>query len=94
MGAEGSLIAANNKSLFWLPPPFVENIIDVTGAGNAYCGGFIVGLSTFNDVIKAGAYASVSASFAMEQFGALYQRPDFENEAIQRLNQYMKGIRI
>ena len=41
----------------------------MTGAGNAYCGGFLVGLGRGDQPAVAAARAAVSASFAIEQIG-------------------------
>jgi len=72
MGAEGSLVGSNQGELFKIPCYPVENLVDVTGAGNAYCGGFIVGLHEEGNLQKAGWHGAVSASFTLEQFGVLY----------------------
>ncbi|CAG8534701.1 6764_t:CDS:1 [Acaulospora colombiana] len=46
------------------------HVVDVTGAGNSFCGGFMAGLLKSNfDVFEAALYGSVSASFILEQFG-------------------------
>jgi sugar/nucleoside kinase (ribokinase family) len=73
MGAAGSVAASNRGDLFTIPAYPVENLVDVTGAGNAYCGGFIVGLHREGNIQKAGWYGAVSASFTLEQFGVLYE---------------------
>ena len=72
MGAEGSLVASSQGELFEIPSYPVDHLVDVTGAGNAYCGGFIVGLHRESALQKAGWYGAVSASFTLEQFGVLY----------------------
>lgn len=56
----------------WHIPAYPARVIDVTGAGDAFCGGFLVGLSESNDVLEAGLRGSVSASLAIEGAGALY----------------------
>ena len=53
--------------------PAVPTLCRTTGAGDAYIGGFLVGLGEGVDAAEAGARAAVSASFAIEQFGV----PDF-----------------
>jgi len=53
-------------------PAYPARIIDVTGAGDAFCGGFLVGLSETEDILEAGLRGSVSASLAIEGAGALY----------------------
>ncbi|CAG8601491.1 16438_t:CDS:1, partial [Cetraspora pellucida] len=46
------------------------SLIDVTGAGNSFCGGLMVGLLKSNlDVFKAALYGAISASFTIEQIG-------------------------
>jgi ribokinase len=47
-------------------------IIDVTGAGDSFCGGFMVGLVQTRDPAQAVAYGLVSASLVIEGYGALY----------------------
>jgi len=42
---------------------------DPTGAGDAFCGGFLAGLQISGDVVMAARYGAVSASFAVEAHG-------------------------
>jgi sugar/nucleoside kinase (ribokinase family) len=53
-------------------PAFPARVVDVTGAGDAFCGGFLVGLRETGDILEAGLRGSVSASLAIEGAGALY----------------------
>lgn len=53
-------------------PAYPARVVDVTGAGDAFCGGFLVGLSETGDILEAGLRGSVSASLAIEGAGALY----------------------
>jgi ribokinase len=57
----------------------------VTGAGDSFCGGFMVGLATTGDPIRAALYGTVSASFAIEGYGALYALGADSTEARRRL---------
>ena len=50
-------------------PSSQEKVIDPTGAGNAFMGGFAIGFVETGDVIKAISYGAVSSSFALEQIG-------------------------
>jgi ribokinase len=45
---------------------------DVTGAGDSFCGGFVVGLSQTGDLVESALMGSVSASLTIEGSGALY----------------------
>ncbi|EIE88496.1 hypothetical protein RO3G_13207 [Rhizopus delemar RA 99-880] len=47
-----------------------EHIVDVTGAGNAFCGGYAAGwVQTEQDPVQSALYGAVSASFVVEQIG-------------------------
>lgn len=75
-GAKGVMIAAQDMpGLTRLAPyhsPGDEAIVDVTGAGDAFCGGFVVGLIRTGDPLRAGRYGLVSASIVIEGYGATY----------------------
>ncbi len=80
MGEYGSLIGDADGRRVWIPALQFGPIVDVTGAGNAYCGGFVVGLARTGDVLHAGCSGAVSASFALQQFGAVYDPTDLHEE--------------
>jgi sugar/nucleoside kinase (ribokinase family) len=84
MGAAGSLVAGQREAPVAVPAVAVPDIVDVTGAGNAYCGGFLVGLAETGDLGQAGRYGAVSASFALEQFGAMVPLEDLRARAGRR----------
>jgi len=50
-------------------PAVPVNVVDPTGAGNAFCGAFLVGWVLSGDLITAGVSGSVAASFVLEQPG-------------------------
>jgi len=60
---------------FWGPND-LHHVVDVTGAGNAFLGGLGAGLRFTQDVYEAVLYASVSASFIIEQEGLPLIDPD------------------
>jgi sugar/nucleoside kinase (ribokinase family) len=43
--------------------------VDPTGAGDAFCGGFLAGVCATGDVLMAARQGAVSASFAIERNG-------------------------
>jgi sugar/nucleoside kinase (ribokinase family) len=85
MGSEGSLVAERNGKPTFIPAVQVPKIVDVTGAGNAFCGGFIVGLAETGDAVHAACCGAVSASFALAQFGAIYPLEGIREQAQRRL---------
>ena len=67
MGADGDCI-----HLPAYHPPGDPRVVDVTGAGDAFCGGFMVGLAQTADPLQAARMGLVSASLVIEGYGALY----------------------
>jgi len=68
MGAEGALVATSEKRLKVTPPP--SEVVDVTGGGNAFCGGFLAGwLLHPGDPEFAARCAAAGAAHALGQYG-------------------------
>ncbi len=93
MGAAGSLVARQREAIISVQAIPVKKIVDVTGAGNGYCGGLVVGMAETGDPVEAAQYAAVSASLALEQFGAMIPVEGLRDRAAFRLDRYA-GIRI
>lgn len=89
-GSEGSLVYDRLSGNRWLVPAYPTCVVDVTGAGDAYCGGFMVGYEETSDPALAGCYGAVSAAFVLEGFGALYAVRYTRNQAEARLA-YLKN---
>ena len=68
MGEQGSMGGDASGKLYHVPPA-EACIVDVTGAGNAYAGGWLCGLAQRRPMPECMAMASVSASFEIEQYG-------------------------
>ena len=88
MGARGSYVRGHTVAPLYVPAVAPRALVDVTGAGNAYCGGFTVSLARGYDAHESALRAAVSASFALEQFGVPHFGPGHEEEVEKR----MKGI--
>ncbi len=52
-------------------PSVVSTLVDPTGAGDAFCGGFLAGLRATGDPVEAAVRGCVSSSFVCETRGAL-----------------------
>jgi ribokinase len=68
-GSRGSDVYDNGRRTH--VPVRPTAVIDPTGAGDAFCGGFVVGLARTGDPVEAARCGSVSASYVIEAFGAL-----------------------
>ncbi|MBM3251399.1 MAG: sugar kinase [Candidatus Omnitrophica bacterium] len=72
---EHGVISYFNNSIFSLPAFPVDNVVDPTGAGDSFAGGFMGYLTKANKfnketVKKAMVYGIIIASFNVEKFGA------------------------
>ena len=77
LGSAGSLICAAGTEAVQHVPVYPSAVVDSTGAGDAYCGGFIAGLVDGRPPVECAAMGTVSASFVIEARGALATwRPD------------------
>ncbi len=68
MGNKGSLVKWGDQKLEM--PSYEANLIDTTGAGDMYAGGFLYGIINSDDPHIAGHLGSYSAALVVSQFGA------------------------
>lgn len=90
LGRHGSVVYDRWHSATRCFPVQSDRILDPTGAGDAYCGGFMVGYRQTGDICEAALRATVSASFIIERVGALPALeafPALRQEAPTRLEQ-------
>lgn len=83
MGKEGSIVGTKDGVTHQIPI-FPSQIADTTGAGNAYCGGFLVGYVESGDALHAGLCGTVAASFIIEQVGPSVIKTGIEREVRRR----------
>jgi sugar/nucleoside kinase (ribokinase family) len=93
-GAAGVLLV-NGRSQAITPFPAFHHahdprLVDVTGAGDSFCGGFMVGMALTSDPQQAIKYGLVSSSLVIEGYGALYALSR-KDEAQARLTEYQNG---
>jgi len=69
LGAEGSLVAADDG--IWHVPAVPARVVDVTGAGDSYCGAFCATLARGEHPLTAARWAAAAASVVVECLGAL-----------------------
>ncbi len=71
-GNEGQLLYDVNTKKRWELPAYASRVADPTGAGDAFCGGFLAGYQKTKDPLRAAAHGNVSASLSMEGSGPFY----------------------
>lgn len=80
-GQDGCFIHSATQPAKWLPAYYEAvdaeaqkagaspKVIDPTGAGNAFLGGYAIGFLQTGSAVEAACYGTVAASFALEQIG-------------------------
>ncbi|EIN10681.1 Ribokinase-like protein [Punctularia strigosozonata HHB-11173 SS5] len=70
---QGCYVKTRNQEGVWIDAYWTgqhaDKVVDVTGAGNSFLGGLAAGFSLTDDIYEAALYATVSASFVVEQEG-------------------------
>ena len=85
VGDHGALMYERDSGRRTHVPPYPACVVDVTGAGDSFCGGFAVGLVETGNPTRAALYGTVSASFVIEGYGALYAMRASRAQARKRL---------
>ena len=80
-------------SVHWLQP-YPAQVDDLTGAGDSFCGGFVIGYFETGDPVQAALYGMVSASHIIEGFGGLHALTVDRNQAQERLAELYRLNRL
>ncbi len=71
-GARGQFVFERSSGKKWEIPAYTSHLVDPTGAGDIFCGGFLAGYAETLDPVRAALYGNISASFGIEGSGAFY----------------------
>ena len=85
-GARGQLLYDVDTKRKWEIPAYPARIADVTGAGDAFCGGFMAGYCKNYDPLEGALYGNISASLKLEGSGPFYPMDVLPGLAEARLN--------
>lgn len=85
MDVKGAIVHDVEMGRTFHIPVYPANVVDTTGAGDAFSGGFLEGIAETGDVLEAGLRGTVSASFAVEHWGAFGMLGVEQSEAEKRL---------
>jgi ribokinase len=92
-GSQGAFLYHAETGSRWHIPAYPVTIKDVTGAGDAFCGGFNAGLAETGDPVEAALRGAVSASIVIESIGALTGLEVHPQLAQARLNHLRESVR-
>jgi sugar/nucleoside kinase (ribokinase family) len=85
--------AQNNKR--YEISAYPSNMIDPTGAGDVFAGGFLAGYQKTSDALEALLYGNVAASIAVEGSGAFYTQavlPGLEKARLESLRESVREV--
>jgi ribokinase len=76
LGRRGALAITEEQIVH--VPPFNAKVVDTTGAGDAFCGGFAVSYAKEKDLCKATRFAAAAGALACHKFGAQPSMPHLD----------------
>jgi sugar/nucleoside kinase (ribokinase family) len=86
------LYDASNRAR-WEVPAYPARVCDPTGAGDAFCGGFLTGYRRAYDPLQAVLYGNISASLVIEGNGPFYALEALPGLAQARFEALRDGVR-
>ena len=92
-GARGQMVYDVSGKHKWEVPAFSSRVADPTGAGDAFCGGFLAGYKITYDPLQAALYGNISASLKVEGSGAFYPLETLSGLAEARLRALKDWVR-
>jgi len=91
-GPDGCLLYERDAHRFTQIPAYPAPVIDVTGAGDSFGGGFTVGLRNTGDPLRAVLMGTVAASFTIQGYGALFSLDTPQAEVQKRLDDLTDSV--
>jgi sugar/nucleoside kinase (ribokinase family) len=92
-GERGQLLYDSASKKRWEIPAYPVQPVDPTGAGDAFCGGFLAGYRHTFDPLQAVIHGNISASLVLEGHGPFYALDSLPGLASARLEALSKSVR-
>ena len=92
-GERGQLLYDKATKSRWEISAYPARVVDPTGAGDAFCGGFLAGYRKTYDPLQAVLHGSISASLVVEGSGAFFALDALPGLAQARLEAIREGVR-
>ncbi len=92
-GPRGQLLYDAVSKRRWEIPAYPARVVDPTGAGDAFCGGFLAGYQKDHDPLEGALYGNISASLAIESVGPFAAVEAMPGLAQARLNALREMVR-
>jgi sugar/nucleoside kinase (ribokinase family) len=78
LGSEGCFISSKKES-FFLPALPIPNVVDTTGAGDAFCGGFLAGLIKGLNIKESAIIGNIASSKVIGNIGGHKGAPSLDD---------------
>jgi sugar/nucleoside kinase (ribokinase family) len=92
-GERGQLLYDATTRSRWEVPAYPIKLVDPTGVGDAFCGGFHAGYQRTFDPLMAVLHGNISASMVIEGFGPFYALDALPGLAQARLDSLRHSVR-
>jgi hypothetical protein len=92
-GERGQLLYDRATKTHWEISAYPARVIDPTGAGDSFCGGFLAGYHQTYDPLQAVLFGGISASLTIEGSRAFYALDALPGLAQARLEALKEGVR-
>lgn len=92
-GEGGQLLYDAGTRSRWEIPAYPSRLVDPSGAGDAFCGGFLAGLRKTYDPLLAVLHGNISASLVIEGVGPFYALDALPGLAEARLEALRQSVR-
>ncbi|HTX78504.1 MAG TPA: carbohydrate kinase family protein [Longilinea sp.] len=92
-GKQGQLLYDSVSKSRWLIPAYPAHMIDPTGAGDAFCGGFLAGYRATYNPLEAVIHGNIAASLAVECSGPFAMHDTYPGLVEARLNALRSMVR-
>jgi sugar/nucleoside kinase (ribokinase family) len=92
-GEGGQLLYDAAARTRWEIPAYPSRLVDPSGAGDAFCGGFLAGYRRTYDALQAALFGNISASLVVEGVGPFYALDALPGLAEARLEALRQGVR-
>ena len=91
-GGDGVIVHAAGDSDIISVPSASDKTVDITGAGDAFCGGFLAGYARDRDALEGALHGSISAAYAISASSANGLLAVDRAEARERKNALRAGV--
>jgi sugar/nucleoside kinase (ribokinase family) len=94
-GSRGQYLFDRSSRSHWVIPAYPVQVVDPTGAGDAYCGGFLAGYRSTYDPLQGVLYGNISAAMSIEgtyPFYALDALPGLAKARLEALRDTIRRV--